>query len=208
VAAWITVPARARATPEDDAPPPKIPRVELRLGAELGKGAFPVLGRLDLGVSLPEHRILAELGGVGAARGFWLEPSLSVRVLGPATHSLWVRGGYQLQHIRLNCYDVSTVPVLDDAHAFDLGLAYRLRGRGGSLFVAEAGPEWLRRAHGFGCSDSGLDARSTGVRLMLLGQWAFRPPFGAFLRAGLRTADHLPEIHVLPELFVGFSFDL
>jgi hypothetical protein len=174
--------------------------------AELHLGVMPLsAARLDGAMSLAQHRLRAELAATWVpTRVLWLEPALYLRLLGPADDALWVRGGYQFQHATEECPGRLT----DDAHALDAGVAYRRRWPGGHVFAGEVGVEWLRRGATLGCRDSVVDAESVGGRVAVLGQWAFRPPVGLFLRAELRTADHLFEIHVLPELFVGLSLDL
>lgn len=201
--ATVLVPllAAAQTTPTTGAAQetPDVPGTEVRLGLGLG------LGRLDLAVSLLQDRLRPELGATWIPlTDVILEPSLSVRILGPAHRALWLRGGYLFQHIELECHPTK----VDDAHAFDGGLAYRQRWPGGHFFAAEAGWEWLRRPGNVVCADSVMNGRSSGARVVFLGQWTFRPPFGLFLRVGLRSADHFPEIHVLPELYLGLSFEL
>jgi hypothetical protein len=174
--------------------------------AEVRLGVMPLsAARLDGAASLAEHRLRAELAATWApTRELWLEPALYLRLLGPADSALWLRAGYQFQHASEECPG----RVTDDAHALDAGVAYRRRWPAGHVFAGEAGVERLSRHAPLVCRDSVVDGQSVGGRVAVLGQWAFRPPLGLFLRAALRTADHLPEIHVLPELFAGLSLDL
>lgn len=197
-------PARAAepAAPTTLAPEPEparhVPMAEARLGLMLG------IPRLDTGLSLLTHRLRGELGAVLLSQGGYLiEPGVAVRVAGPPHAALWIRGGYQRQKTKITCPEA----VVDGAHALDAGLAFRYRWRGGSLVAVEGGLERVLRDQSLTCGDSSLGADAMGGRVVLLGQWAFFAPFGMFMRAGLRTGDHLPRIHMLPELFVGVSYD-
>lgn len=144
---------------------------------------------------------MGELGAMWLpGRGTFLEPALSVRLVGAPDGALWVRAGYLWQHVDHRCHALPD----DDAHALDLSIGYRGR-QGGFMGGFEAGREWLHRKGGFVCGDSVVDGDSAGYRLLLLFQWDFWRRLGVFVRGGARTADHMPEIHFLPELFIGLS---
>jgi len=180
----------------------EVPKLELRAfgGIALGAGAAG---------SILDHRLRLELseGWVpGKANGHYTEGAVLARIAGTPSNALWVRAGFQRIAMTLSCYDRSNVD--DDARAFDVGAAYRHRSPAGHLFVAELGAESLRRDQALGCSDSAVDARSTGVRVGVLGQLALGHSIGLFGRLGLRTADHLLEISILPELFGGIAFEM
>src|SRR4051794_54430 len=123
--------------------PSPMPTAELRLGLIFGAA------RLDAAASLLQHRLRLEMGLIWLpVRAVWLEPSASVRVLGPAHNALWVRAGYQLQHFALDCFDINGDRIIDDAHTVDASLAYRYRSASGHGFLIEAGKEWLWRGRG------------------------------------------------------------
>jgi hypothetical protein len=177
-----------------------VPTVEVR--GLVGTGIA-----LEGAASLLGHRLRAEIGTkTGGLSTGWLDGAVLVRVLGPAESSLWLRGGVQLQHISWDCSDGPDYT--DDAQALDAGLAYRRRFGAGHLVAFEGGVEYLRRRGAFFCNDSSVHARSLGARVALTGQWAFTPRLSGFGRLGVRTADHAPEIHILPEALVGLTFEI
>lgn len=152
--------------------------------------------------SVADHRLRLE-GGLHGWSGFGFgEAAGLVRLVGPPTNGLWLRGGFLYQSIDVGCGKN------DAASTVDVGLAYRKRWSGRSLFVAEGGVERLFRGNGIFCNDSGLDADSAGVRLSVGGQFALTRFVGIYGRTGVRTARHLMEIGFLPELWLGLAFEL
>lgn len=185
-AVW-SLPARAQDEP--------VPVHELRAGILTGL-------RVDGARAFADHRVLVELGAVwGPTLNVLVEPSVSLRLLGPPNIALWVRAGYLWQHLSFTCHEIK----VDDAQAVDISAALRLR-LFGWLMAAEVGWEGLHRKGYVYCSDGGLEGDSTGIRAMVLSQWNIGRQLGVFVRGGLRTADHLPEIHMLPELHLGLSY--
>jgi hypothetical protein len=187
----------------DEAPEPvSVPHAELRAfgGTVVGAG---------LAGSFFDHRVRLELSDgwiPGKTNGHDTEAAAMVRVAGTSAKGVWVRGGFQRIARTWTCYDRPNQD--DEAMAFDVGGAYRARSRSGHLFVAELGWETLRRDQRISCNDSGVDARSGGVRFGVLGQLSLGGGVGVFGRVGVRTADHILEIGVLPELFGGLAFEL
>jgi len=171
-----------------------VPSTELRIVGGSGVGA-------EAAQSLFGHRLRLDAGVHSAFNGLIGEGAAQVRLLGSAANGLWLRGGYLYQRMALDC-------LTDTASAWDAGLAYRKRWAGGSLFAAEAGLETVSRPRAIGCNDSGLDARSDGVRFSLGGQYALTRGLGIYGRVGARTGEHLLEIGILPEIWLGVAFEL
>ena len=90
------------------------------------------------------------------------------------------------------------------AHAPDAGVVGHLESAGGSTLEAQLGAEAVLREEAVHCcDDAGLPTSSFGVRLALRGELALSDAWALIAQAGLRTADHLLEIGVLPSLAVG-----
>jgi hypothetical protein len=58
------------------------------------------------------------------------------------------------------------------------------------------------------CDHAALPSSSFGVRLALRGELALSDRWALIAQAGLRTADHLLEIDLLPTLAVGVGVRL
>src|SRR5262249_55842973 len=114
---------------------------------------------------------------------------------------VWLRGGFLYQSGQV-------CGTADAARAWDAGLAYRKRWAGGSLFAAEGGVETVTRATGIVCNDSVLGRDSSGFRISVGGQYALTRGLGLYGRMGVRTGQHVLEIGLLPELWVGVAFEL
>ena len=78
---------------------------------------------------------------------------------------------------------------------------------GHSLSV-EAGIEVVRRSDDFACCDSAVSRSSLGTRVVLGVDLAVAQRVAVFARAGVRTGDHLIEIHMLPILVAGVAVTL
>jgi len=188
-------PSPARAETDAAAPAIAVPTVELRFVGGFGVGA-------EAAASLFDHRLRLDgsvRGGPGAVLG---EGAVQVRVAGPAANALWLRGGYLFQGFNIGC------SIVDRATAFDVGVAYRKRWAGGSLFVAETGFERVTRPTGITCEDSILGAESSGMRVTIGGQYALTRGVGIYGRIGARTGQHVMEIGFLPEAWIGLAFEM
>jgi hypothetical protein len=195
VAATLSASAHAQENGGGAAAEIPVPRAEFRLLGGLGLDG-------ELAVSALQHRLRAEAGLRGWSGLIIGEAALLARVVGSPANALWVRGGFMTQSIDYSCN------MTDHATAWDGGIAYRKRWAGGSLFAAETGVEFVSRDHGFFCNDSVVSGSSGGLRVSLAGQLAITHGFGLYARMGVRTGDHLTEIHFLPELLAGIAFDI
>ena len=171
-----------------------VPATELRLIGGTGIGA-------EGAQSLFAHRLRLEASVHGAFSGVFGEGAALVRLLGSPANGLWLRGGYLYQRIALDC-------LVDRASAWDVGLGYRKRWAGGSLFAAETGVEAVSRPSAIACNDSALRAHSDGIRFSLGGQYALTPGLGLYGRVGARTGQHVLELGLLPEVWLGVAFEI
>ena len=170
------------------------PNTELRLLA--GTGAT-----FEAAQALLNHRLRVEAGVHAFIRGGWAEGALLARVLGSPSNALLLRAGLMAQRFP------ATTCGSDVATGVDLGLSYRHRWPGRSLLAIEMGGETLSRNGRF-CGDSLFLARSNGVRAALAGQFSFTPSLGVYARIGVRTANHIPELALLPEAWLGLAFEM
>lgn len=177
-----------------------VPSTELRLLAGTGVAA-------EGAGSLLDHRLRLELAARGVPSSGLAEGAVLVRLVGDPAHALWARAGVLQQRFRYTCWDRGGVDIVDNATSLDGGLSYRRRWESGALLVAEAGVETLSRV-GLYCNDSVLPSSSTGVRASLAGQLPITSRLGFYGRFGFRSAAHLKEIGLLPELFLGLAFEL
>lgn len=65
----------------------------------------------------------------------------------------------------------------------------------------------VARQNGVYGNDSGLSARSNGLRFSTGGQYALARGLGLYGRIGLRTGQHVMEIGFLPDLWAGVAFE-
>ena len=94
------------------------------------------------------------------------------------------------------------------AHAPDVGVVGHLESSGGSTLEGQFGAEAVLRPEATICCDhAALPTSSLGVRLALRGELALSDTWAVVVQAGLRTADHLLEIKVLPTFSVGVRGD-
>jgi hypothetical protein len=180
-----------------------VPTVELRLVAWAAAG-------VEVAGSFWDHRLRAELGGrwvVWDARTFFIEAAGLTRVVGPADHALWIRAGYLRQSIATGCVVPQTAVSVDRADSFDLGLSYRHRWARGHLLATELGLEYLKRDQGFYCNDSVLPGAGGGVRTAVMGQLAVWRRLSLTAKVGVRTAPHILEIGLLPDVSLGVAFE-
>jgi len=90
------------------------------------------------------------------------------------------------------------------AHAPDVGLVGHLESARGSSLEGQFGVEAVLREEAVICCDNAaLPTSSFGVRIGLRGELALTDRWALTAQAGLRTADHLLEIDILPTLAAG-----
>jgi hypothetical protein len=112
-----------------------------------------------------------------------------------------LRAGYQLQYI-----DGSGAYFQGSrlSHAPDVGYVFHFESDTGSAFQIDVGVEAVYRARAVVCCDNAaLATSSTGVRVALMGELAMTPTWALYGHLGVRTADHLLEVKVLPTLSAG-----
>jgi hypothetical protein len=158
-----------------------------------------------LGLSSPDRVLGAEVGQSflpSSQLRSLTEVSLLARTPGPGA---WVGGrlGYQL-----GAFNYASAPRLDVSHTVDAGLAGGLVSAAGHTLTLEVGAERVYRDEPFICCDSVAARHSLGVRAVLGGQLALGPQLGLFARLGVRTADHLLEIGLLPVVSAGVVLKL
>jgi len=95
------------------------------------------------------------------------------------------------------------------AEAADAGLVAHLESLRGSAIEVQLGGEALfREAAAICCDNAALRTRSYGVRASVRGDLALSRSWGLFAQAGVRTADHVMEISILPTLSAGVRLRL
>jgi hypothetical protein len=154
---------------------------------------------LALGAATANRRLAAELSQTFVGdQGRLTELSLATRT---SATGWWLGGriGYQLASFG---YEGATRR--DLSHGADLGLLAGATSDRGSTIALELGVEQVWREYFF-CCDSGLAASSRGLRALLTGQLALGDRYSLSARIGVRTAEHVQEIKVLPLLMLGWS---
>jgi hypothetical protein len=112
-----------------------------------------------------------------------------------------LRAGYQLQYI-----DGSGAYFQGSqlSHAPDVGYVFHFEADTGSTFQIDFGVEAVYRAQAVICCDHApLATTSTGVRVAVMGELAMTPTWALYGHVGVRTADHLLEVKILPTLSAG-----
>ncbi len=112
-----------------------------------------------------------------------------------------VRIGYQLQYIDGSgaYFQGSRI-----SHAPDVGYVFHVESDSGSTFQIDLGVEAVYRARAaFCCDNAPLATSSTGVRVAVMGELAMTPVWALYGHLGVRTADHIFEIKLLPTLAAG-----
>jgi hypothetical protein len=111
------------------------------------------------------------------------------------------RVGYQLQYIDGSGANFRGSRL---SHAPDVGYVFHFESDSGSTFQIDVGAEAVYRTEAVSCCDHApLAQASTGVRVALMGELAMTPTWALYGHFGVRTADHLPEVKVLPTLAIG-----
>lgn len=131
----------------------------------------------------------------------WGGAALVVAVAGTPRRFFGLRAGYELEYTASDGanWRGSRVAQVPDASA-----VVHLESMAGSSFEGQLGVEEVLRAEAtICCDDAALRTSSLGVRIALRGEVALSPAWALFAQAGLRTADHLLEIKVLPTLAAG-----
>jgi hypothetical protein len=158
------------------------------LGAEAWTPGEHVRIDAEAATAFPEA---FDLGGLGVA--------IPLRARGRSFFG--ARAGYQVEYLGL---DGANWRGSRWAQGPDVGFVGHLEAAGGSAFEAQAGVEALFRQQAtVCCDDAALRTDTTGFRLLLRGDLALTSTFALYAEAGLRTADHLLEIKVLPTLWGG-----
>ena len=112
-----------------------------------------------------------------------------------------VRAGYQLQYM-----DGSGAYFRGSriAHAPDIGYVFHVESATGSVVQVDVGVETVYRAETTQCCDNAaLATSSTGARIAVMGELAMTPTWALYGHLGLRTADHIFELKMLPTLAAG-----
>jgi len=95
------------------------------------------------------------------------------------------------------------------AEAADVGLVAHLESLRGSAVEVQLGGEALfRESPAICCDNAALRTRSYGLRASVRGDLALSRSWGLFAQAGVRTADHVMEISILPTLSAGVRLRL
>lgn len=172
------------------APPPTAPELRVAIGfiPEVAGSAWVLANRMRL--ELGGYVLLDEL------RMWIAEGASTIRLGAPESRSfIGPRVGYRFA-------DVATCQGSYSTHAFDAGLVAHAESKRAHVLEVALGPELIRRNAFAGC-DSYLPGSSSGVRASVRGELAVSPASALYLELGLRTANHLHEIHVLPTLRLG-----
>jgi hypothetical protein len=166
------------------------------LGVGLAAEAWTPGPRVRIDADTATSLFSFDLGGVGVAIPF----------TAPGRSFFGGRAGYQVE------YNGKSDPTWRGsrwAQAVDVGLVGHLEAAGGSAFELQAGVEELFRQEAVTCCDNaGLATESSGFRLLLRGDLAVSSALALYAEAGVRTADHLLEIKVLPTLWAGIRVRL
>jgi hypothetical protein len=168
----------------------------------------PVMARLFVGlenglsvaVATPDRALTAEVGQAFMHDGRLTEASVAART-SRVGGWLGARLGYQLGVFD---YGGSAAPTVRDvSHTGDIGVLVGATSESGHTLALELGVEEVRRAKVTTCCDSSLPAASRGDRIMLVGEYALGERVGLFARVGVRLAEHIIEIGMLPILMLG-----
>jgi hypothetical protein len=172
-------------------------------GAPTARAFMGVQSGVAVGLETGDRR-----GALELAQSFLPTPRLGsltelALALGTRRHGGWLAGrvGYQLAIL-----SYEDAPDRDVSHTGDLGLVLGWTAERGHEVALEAGVEAVRRGEDFRCCDSVADAFSVGARVVLAGELRLGRRAAIFGRLGLRTGDHLLELHLLPVLHAGVAF--
>ena len=191
-------PARAESVASAESVPPEAqpPSVDLRAFIGLGSG-------IAVDGWLPGRSVRVDLDAETAVPSEFSFGGLAVIV--PVARSkrsfFGLRAGDTLEYTATRDGWVSGSQF---AHALDAGVVGHLESARGSTLEGQFGPEAvLRGKEVICCDDAALRTSSFGIRLALRGELALFDRWALTAQAGLRTADHVLEIKVLPTFAVG-----
>jgi len=188
-------PAVARAADVDPTPVSADVRLFAGFGTGLGAEVWSPGGRL---------RADLEAGSLIGAPFDWGAIAAIVPLVGQPREFLGVRAGYQLDYIGQLGPDWHGSR---SGHALDAGVVGRIESSGGKVLEGGVGFEGLFRGTPAGCCDNAfLPTASAGLRFALLSELALTDSAALFIRGVLRTAQHLPEIGVLPIADAGLRY--
>lgn len=190
----FAVPLSARA--ESVSPEPLPAAVDLRAFVGFGSG-------IAADAWLPGRSLRVDLDAETAvpSQFSWGGLAVIVPVARSARSFFGLRAGDTLEYTATQAGWVSGSRF---AHAPDAGVVGHLESAGGSKLEGQFGVEAVLRGEEVICCDNApLSTSSFGVRLALRGELALSDRWALIAQAGLRTADHLLEIDLLPTLAVG-----
>ncbi len=200
VAVYIGVPGSACAesvpSAESASAEPSPAAVDVRAFAGLGSG-------IAVDVWLPGRILRVDLDAETAVPSelSWGGLAVIVPVAGKARRFFGLRAGDTLEYTATEAGWVSGSRF---AHAPDAGVVGHLESAGGSTLEGQFGVEAVLRGEAtVCCDDAALPTSSFGVRLALRGELALSDAWALIAQSGLRTADHLLEINVLPTFAAG-----
>ena len=112
-----------------------------------------------------------------------------------------IRAGYQLQYVDDSG---ATFQGSRISHAPDVGYVFHVELADGTTIQADLGVEAVYRASAVYCCDHApLATTSYGIRAALMAELGITSTWGLYGHFGVRTADHLLEVKILPTLAAG-----
>jgi hypothetical protein len=192
--------ARAESVPSAERVSPDAPPAAFDLRAFAGFGSGIAVDAWLPGRSL---RVDLEAGTVAPSQFDWGGLAVIVPVAGKARSFFGLRAGDTLEYTATKVED-GWVSGSRLAHALDAGLVSHLESARGSTLEGQFGVEAVLRGEAtVCCDDAALPTSSFGVRLALRGELALSDAWALIAQAGLRTADQVLEIKVLPTFALG-----
>jgi hypothetical protein len=194
---WIGLVPVARA--QDSA----APTVDIRAFGGVGSGLATERWLADRHVRLEaDAGVLTPWSGTFS----WAGAAAVFPVARGPRHFWGLRAGYELEH---NGEDAADWRGSRYAHAPDASAVVHVESAEGSSLEGQLGVEGVFRAQAAVCCDhAALATTSFGVRAAVRGELALSPAWALFGEAGLRTADHVLEIKMLPTLAAGIRVRL
>jgi hypothetical protein len=192
VAAAVPGAARAESVPPDEPLSAVAARAFVGAGSGIGVNAW-----------LPGRRVRVDLDAETyvPSQFDWGGVAVIVPVAGRARGFFGLRAGDTLEYTATQAGWVGGSRL---AQAPDAGVVAHFESAAGSMLEGQLGVEAvLRQEATLCCDDAALPTSSIGVRLALRAELAVSDAWALVGEAGLRTADHLLEIKVLPTFAVG-----
>ena len=184
--------ARAESVPPEQPPAP----VDVRAFAGFGSGIA-----VDAWLWGRALRVDLEAATAAPSKFNWGSLAVVVPVARTARGFLGLRAGDMLEY---TATQVGWRSGSRFAHALDGGVVGHLESAGGSTLEGQFGVEAvLRQEEVLCCDNAALATSSFGIRLALRGELAIYRTWAMVAQAGLRTADHLLEIKILPTFALG-----